>query len=266
MDAAQGKIADDDYKPSIAYRGDAHLQLSSEDMQCPAVEAGTWRIVQRIAGTSGLSPFVRWLVYISYVDFWPLPIAHALLLGVVKDFWEICSSKMKKMDRRMALVALTSDFGKPTRPMLPSAGTSGVVCAATWTCDDYLHFEETVAVLVLGDMFDNAEHQHLAVTYVAYVAVVIYCLRDCEERAEVEQHDNHVYIGEVMYFLEVTHTSPSVPDLTLNVCRLHAAERMVKGSPLGTGVWQSKAPLQANIQKGHGAFPVALKHIIEEKL
>eukprot|EP00873_Tetraselmis_striata_P025834 jgi/Tetstr1/446098/TSEL_033698.t1 len=57
--------------------------------------------------------------------------------------------KMNKMHRRMALVALTSDFGRPVRPMLPSAGTSGVVCA-NWTCEDFLHFARTVAVLVFG--------------------------------------------------------------------------------------------------------------------
>eukprot|EP00873_Tetraselmis_striata_P010997 jgi/Tetstr1/431261/TSEL_020958.t1 len=57
---------------------------------------------------------------------------------------------MKKMDRRMALVTLTSDFGRPVRPMLPSAGTSGVVCA-NWTGEDCPHFAETVAVLVLGE-------------------------------------------------------------------------------------------------------------------
>eukprot|EP00873_Tetraselmis_striata_P036956 jgi/Tetstr1/457220/TSEL_043868.t1 len=56
---------------------------------------------------------------------------------------------MKKMDRRMALVTLTSDFGMPVQPMLPLAGTSGVVCA-NWTCEDCLHFAETVTVLVLG--------------------------------------------------------------------------------------------------------------------
>eukprot|EP00873_Tetraselmis_striata_P007403 jgi/Tetstr1/427667/TSEL_017792.t1 len=84
-------------------------------------------------------------------------------------------------------------------------------------------------------------------------------------RAEVEQHDNHVYVGEVLYFLEVTHTSPSVPDLTLGVSRLHAAERIVTRSSLGTGVWLSKAPLRPTIRKGHDSFPVALKHI-EEKL
>eukprot|EP00873_Tetraselmis_striata_P041713 jgi/Tetstr1/461977/TSEL_007050.t1 len=88
-------------------------------------------------------------------------------------------------------------------------------------------------------------------------------LRDM--RAEVEQHDNDVYVGERLYFLEVTYISPSVPDLTLGVCRMHAAERMVIGSPLGTDVWQSKAPLRPNICKGHDAFHVALKHI-EEKL
>eukprot|EP00873_Tetraselmis_striata_P036263 jgi/Tetstr1/456527/TSEL_043249.t1 len=52
-------------------------------------------------------------------------------------------------------------------------------------------------------------------------------LRDT--RAEVDHHDNHVFVGEVMYFLEVTHNSPSVPDLTLAVCRRHAPERMVIG-------------------------------------
>eukprot|EP00873_Tetraselmis_striata_P001636 jgi/Tetstr1/421900/TSEL_012800.t1 len=47
-----------------------------------------------------------------------------------------------------------------------------------------------------------------------------------------EQHDNHVYVGGVQYFLEVIHTIPSVPHITLViVCRLHAAERMVMGSP-----------------------------------
>eukprot|EP00873_Tetraselmis_striata_P018671 jgi/Tetstr1/438935/TSEL_002952.t1 len=85
-------------------------------------------------------------------------------------------------------------------------------------------------------------------------------------RAEVEQHDNDVYVGEVQYFLEVTHTSPSVPDLTLAVSGLHAVARMVIApAPLGTGVWQSKAPLRPNLRKGHDAFPVALK-LLEEKL
>eukprot|EP00873_Tetraselmis_striata_P010282 jgi/Tetstr1/430546/TSEL_020344.t1 len=73
MDAAQGKTADDDYEPIIAYCGDAHLQMSSADMRYLAKEAGAGRIVPTIAGTSGLSPF----------DMRP---------------------KMKKMDRRMALV------------------------------------------------------------------------------------------------------------------------------------------------------------------
>eukprot|EP00873_Tetraselmis_striata_P025448 jgi/Tetstr1/445712/TSEL_003511.t1 len=57
--------------------------------------------------------------------------------------------KMKKMDGRMAHVALTSDFGMPVRLMLPSTSTSGVVCASR-TCEDFLHFAETaVAVLIL---------------------------------------------------------------------------------------------------------------------
>eukprot|EP00873_Tetraselmis_striata_P037235 jgi/Tetstr1/457499/TSEL_044080.t1 len=50
-------------------------------------------------------------------------------------------------------------------------------------------------------------------------------------RAEVEQHDYDVYVWEVLSFLEVIHTSPSVPDLTLAVCRLHAAGRMALTAP-----------------------------------
>eukprot|EP00873_Tetraselmis_striata_P040117 jgi/Tetstr1/460381/TSEL_000059.t1 len=111
--------------------------------------------------------------------------AHALLLRIVKEFWEYVGTlkdmrpKMRKMDRRMALVALTSDFGRPVRPMLPSAaGTiSGVVCA-NWTCEDFLHFAKTVAVSVFGDMF---EHQHLAVMWHMLQGEVIHCLRGCEE-------------------------------------------------------------------------------------
>eukprot|EP00873_Tetraselmis_striata_P045995 jgi/Tetstr1/466259/TSEL_010815.t1 len=63
--------------------------------------------------------------------------------------------KMKKMDMRMALVALTSDFGMLIRPMLPSTGTSGVVCA-NWTCEDFMHFAESVAVLWQAAGADDA--------------------------------------------------------------------------------------------------------------
>eukprot|EP00873_Tetraselmis_striata_P006455 jgi/Tetstr1/426719/TSEL_001656.t1 len=86
---------------------------------------------------------------------------------------------MKEMDKRMAMVALTSDFGRPILPMLPSTGPSGVV-RASWSCEKW-HFAETVAVLVLGDMFDNAEHQHLAFMWHMLQGAVIHYRRDCEE-------------------------------------------------------------------------------------
>eukprot|EP00873_Tetraselmis_striata_P006705 jgi/Tetstr1/426969/TSEL_017182.t1 len=98
----------------------------------------------------------------------------------VQDVYEDMRPKMKEMDMRMALVTLTTDFGRPVRPMLPSAGTSGVVCA-NWTCEDFRHFAVTVAVPVLGDMFDSAEHQHLAVLWHMLQGAVIHYLRDCEE-------------------------------------------------------------------------------------
>eukprot|EP00873_Tetraselmis_striata_P025862 jgi/Tetstr1/446126/TSEL_033726.t1 len=59
--------------------------------------------------------------------------------------------------------------------MLPSAGTSVVVCA-NWTCGDFLHFAEIVAVLVLG-----LEHQHLAVVWHMLQRAVIHYQRAYEE-------------------------------------------------------------------------------------
>eukprot|EP00873_Tetraselmis_striata_P010278 jgi/Tetstr1/430542/TSEL_020340.t1 len=67
---------------------------------------------------------------------------------------------MKKMDRRMTMVTLTSNFGMQVRPMLPSAGTRGVVCV-NWTCEEFLHFAETVAVLVLGSFVLEARIKFL---------------------------------------------------------------------------------------------------------
>lgn len=71
-----------------AYCGDKDLKLASADMLYLADAVEKKRMSPTVAGTTGLSPFVRWLPHISYVDFFPLPVAHALLLGVVKDFWE----------------------------------------------------------------------------------------------------------------------------------------------------------------------------------
>jgi hypothetical protein len=54
-------------------------------------------------------------------------------------------TKIRKMDKRMEYLYLTSDFGRPYRPMLPG---SNVVCA-NWTCEDFIHFSETVAPLIV---------------------------------------------------------------------------------------------------------------------
>eukprot|EP00873_Tetraselmis_striata_P027201 jgi/Tetstr1/447465/TSEL_003722.t1 len=97
-----------------------------------------------------------------------------------QDVYADMRPKMKKIDRRMAPVALTSDFGRPVWPMLPSAGTSGVVCA-NLTCENFLHFAETVAVMILGDTFDSAEHQHMAIMWHMLQGAVNHYQRDCEE-------------------------------------------------------------------------------------
>lgn len=68
------------------YCGERVLNSASMLWLAQQVERG--RIDKTVAGTTGLSPFARWLPHISYVDFFPLPVAHAFLLGLVRDFWE----------------------------------------------------------------------------------------------------------------------------------------------------------------------------------
>eukprot|EP00873_Tetraselmis_striata_P026175 jgi/Tetstr1/446439/TSEL_033981.t1 len=55
--------------------------------------------------------------------------------------------------QRMRLLYLSSDFDRPIREML----NSNKICAS-WTCEDFLHFTETVSVLVLRDNDECSKH------------------------------------------------------------------------------------------------------------
>eukprot|EP00873_Tetraselmis_striata_P013112 jgi/Tetstr1/433376/TSEL_022661.t1 len=71
----------------IGYIGERVMNSAGMHFLAREVERG--RIDNTVVGTTCVSPFVRWLPhYVSYVDFRPLPVAHAFLFGVVKEFWE----------------------------------------------------------------------------------------------------------------------------------------------------------------------------------
>ena len=130
---------------------DKEVQVSDDLMKLlgEAVEKG--EIDKKVAGCTGLSPFIRYLKHLSYNNFFTLPIAHAFGLGVIPDFWRYVAKKIgrpaiSRMDKRMIFVLMTSDFGRPCRQMLPSASGS---IMPNWTCEDVFHFTETVAPLVV---------------------------------------------------------------------------------------------------------------------
>eukprot|EP00873_Tetraselmis_striata_P045350 jgi/Tetstr1/465614/TSEL_010260.t1 len=76
---------------------------------------------------------------------------------------------MKKMDKRMAMVALTIDFGRPVRPTLPSAGTSGV---RTETAEAFNHrldnaFLDLVAEAEEHDDVEAPSHNQVVTQFLA---------------------------------------------------------------------------------------------------
>eukprot|EP00873_Tetraselmis_striata_P045064 jgi/Tetstr1/465328/TSEL_000865.t1 len=190
---------------------------------------------------------------------------------LTETWYQDMRPKKKKMDMQMALVTLSSHFGRPVRPMLPS-----VVCEECRRVNEYIKKQREegfsclltyaqMCVMHLPDDRMKLNLHNLVCRVRALDAARGSTARDSElwmertvvdekpetrrhvvfehktwdeqwvptdeygkqailrdRRAEVEQHGNHVYVGEVMYFLGVTHTGPLVPDLTLAVCRLHA--------------------------------------------
>ena len=135
----------------MSFVHDERIQLSDNMMHHlgKAVESGD--LEAKVAGCTGVSPFIRYVDHLSYNNFFALPISHACGLGVIKDFWRYAAKKvgkpaMKRMDRRILYVLMTSDFGRPCRQLVPS--TDGIVMP-NWTCEDVFHFTETVAPLVV---------------------------------------------------------------------------------------------------------------------
>lgn len=119
-----------------------------------AVEAGD--IDPSQAGCNGLSPLVEFIPQFDYVNGFQIPVAHALIHGVVKSFWQACLRKMKRgqpwpefvishegrrlMTLRAALLIVTHEFGRPYRDIVTKMGN--------YVMEDWIHWLETYSLFI----------------------------------------------------------------------------------------------------------------------
>ena len=146
----QHLLAPSQGEAEMSYVHDERVQLSDNLMHLLGKEVESGGLEAKVAGCTGVSPFIRYVDHLSYNNFFALPPAHAFGLGVIPDFWKYVVKKvgrpaLRRMDRRIVHVLMTSDFGRPCRPLVPSDGT----VMPNWTCEDVFHFTETVAPLVV---------------------------------------------------------------------------------------------------------------------
>jgi hypothetical protein len=105
-------------------------------------------------GSHGTSPFVRELDYVNYTNLFVVPVAHAGLLGVVKDFWYhllqtgrnvpayVLSTEARRvLQERAACLVPTGDFGRQYTDIISKKGD--------WTMEDWLHWAECWSVFML---------------------------------------------------------------------------------------------------------------------
>jgi hypothetical protein len=119
------------------------------------VQQGT--VKARDVGSNGISPFVAALPYVDYNNLFLVPIAHAGLCGVVKDFWyHVLSSPSRGEARQWFMLSnsakhmiasrehhmiATCDFGRKYTDIISKKGN--------WTMEDWFHWMETWSVYVL---------------------------------------------------------------------------------------------------------------------
>ena len=155
-------------QPTTALCGDASVRLTCQQQERRALEVVDGNAQPTEVGCHGISPLVGTarlqecnplgLPYVDYNDLWIVPIAHASLLGLVKDFWKALLGPVKKgqprpwyvlpaaakdeIVKRGKAVSSTDDFGRPYRCLVNARGS--------WVMEDWLHWTETFSCLVLA--------------------------------------------------------------------------------------------------------------------
>ncbi|DBA77854.1 TPA: hypothetical protein ACH3X1_009208 [Trebouxia sp. C0004] len=104
-------------------------------------------------GNKGIM-FKKMLPYICPSNFWVIPFGHALLLGILQDFFKMmlpaltgsmadyCIKKEARnvMIARAAMIHSTIDFGRPYSDVVQKRGY--------WVMEELLHFTETWSVII----------------------------------------------------------------------------------------------------------------------
>lgn len=137
--------------------GDRKLRLSDKQQRERADLVDRGQILPTDVGSHGTSVFVQKLSYVHYNNLFVVPIAHAGLLGVVKDFWvhlltaaprgqpsrwfTISSEAKRVMASREAGLVATCDFGRSYTDITSKKGN--------WVMEDWLHWTEVWSVFVL---------------------------------------------------------------------------------------------------------------------
>lgn len=192
------KFAGDTCVTEQAQRRRARKVVAAAADGAAAVE----RAAQRL-GCHGPSPIVAGLPYGSY-DLFCLPIAHALLLGLVKDFlclifssgkrgearpwWRLPSESRAIITGRASGVTCTDDFQR----------SYSCVCTARghWVMEDYFHFVETWSLSIFcsepgyGEVLTDARLRDLWCHLRTAVLILLRPLdRDTHATAEAAAED-----------------------------------------------------------------------------
>lgn len=229
------------------------MRLTHDDMVARghAVEAGERKASD--VGAKGTAPIVKQLSYVHAVNIWTLPVAHALLYGIVKDFWNRVLATVPRgqerpwyvmpqamraiMRKRASKVVMTVDFNRPYRDIVDRRGN--------WVMEDWAHFAETFSVYILkphsslGDILHDARLRSM---WAHLRPVVVHCMRgpdqehlqalaegneDCNSR-EVALRASHVACDHLLRYAKLVEAHFPSAACTYNLhvlaCRLKHQE------------------------------------------
>lgn len=179
--------------------GHEDLYLSDEQQLARAVEVEAGSIQPNVAGCRGVSIVCKMLPYVSYNNLWIIPVAHALLYGLVKElvchllrapkFKEcdaarnldpgedfIDSKGRKLMEARAKHIHVTSDFGRSYKCVLKYMNS--------YKLEDWFHFVETFSPYI----FRGVLPPKMQSLWACLVEVVTFFMRPscCEDQASFE--------------------------------------------------------------------------------
>jgi len=216
--------------------GDALLYLTDEEQVARAQLFEEGKHTSSELGCKGMSFFINKVHYLSYNNFFIVPIAHALLYGVVKKFiehlfrpirvdesgvlpWDIIpQDKRKDIERRAKDVHVPSDFGKTYRDIKQYKNG--------YTMEEWLHFVETFLAYIL----QGCLHKKLLELWLLLVEVVDHYMRPYDYANQREFLDASEHAAESLYKFACKLEQEKFPDsmftynLHMLVCRLHKQE------------------------------------------